>query len=143
MEGDRKEGRAGILAAVSKPIQLAVLVVLIVEGLLAFLLSKAAPKDLTLYVSLMVGVMVLTITAFFILHYQELRLQHRQVIPATGEAESARKSFKWDVFLAAPMAALTFDEFKVDNLRVMEIKRVLEEECNFSSVFYAGANMLT
>ncbi len=81
MEGNPKEGRIGILAAISKPIHLATLVVLVVEGLLVYLLSKAAPKDITLYVSLIVGTLVLTISAVFILQYQELRLKHRQIIP--------------------------------------------------------------
>jgi hypothetical protein len=68
MGKENKESRAGIINAVSKPIQLAALVVLVVEGLLAYLLSKSNAKDITLYVVLMVATLVLTILAvFFIL----------------------------------------------------------------------------
>ena len=141
MEGENKERRPGIINAISNPLQFAVLVVLVVEGLLAFLLSKADPKDIDLYVGLMVGTLVLTITAVFIIQYQEIKLKRAQTIPATGEAESEKNSFKWDVFLAAPMAALSNDDFKTANAKIIEIKRILEVECNFKSVFYAGDNM--
>ena len=142
MEGDTKDNRTGIINAISKPIQLAALVVLVVEGLLAYLLSKAAPANITLYVVLMVGILVLTIIAVFVIQYQEIKLRHVQAIPATGEVESAKKTFKWDVFLAAPMAALSNEDFKIVSGKIMEIKRILEVECNFQSVFYAGNNML-
>jgi hypothetical protein len=142
MGNENKESRAGIINAVSKPIQLAALVVLVVEGLLAYLLSKANAKDITLYVVLMVATLVLTILAVFVIQYQEIRLKHAETIPATGEAESTKKTFKWDVFLAAPMAALTNDDFKKLNAKILEVKRVLEVECNFKSVFYAGDNMV-
>jgi hypothetical protein len=40
------------------------------------------------------------------------------------------------------MAALTNDDFKKLNDKILEVKRVLEVECNFKSVFYAGDNMV-
>lgn len=141
MENENKENRVGIINAISKPIQLAALVVLVVEGLLAYLLSKANANDISLYVGLMVGTLVLTIIAVFVLQYQELKLKHAETIPATGEVESAKKVFKWEVFLAAPMAALSNDDFKTVNSKIIEIKKILEVECNFKSVFYAGDNM--
>lgn len=138
---NEKESRKGIVEAISKPIQLAALVVLVVEGLLAYLLSKADMKDISLYVGLMVGILVLTIVAVFFIHFHEIRLRYTTSIPATGVVESARKSSRWDVFLAAPMAALNNQDFKIFNAKILEIKRLLEVECGFKNVFYAGENM--
>ena len=140
METENKENRSGIINTISKPIQLAALVVLVVEGLLAFLLSKANTNDISLYVGLMVGTLVFTILCVFTIQYQEIKLK-TQTIPATGKAEKKKENYKWDVFLAAPMAALSNDDFKTANEKIKEIKKALEVECNFKHVFYAGANM--
>jgi len=136
MAEENKDSRTGIINAVSKPIQLAALVVLVVEALLAYLLSKANANDITLYVWLMVGTLVLTIMAVFFIQYQEIRLKHAETIPKTGQVESAKKDNSWDVFLAAPMAALSNDEFKSVNAKIIDIKKALQVECNFKKVFY-------
>ena len=141
MAEENKDSRTGIINAVSKPIQLAALVVLVVEALLAYLLSKANANDITLYVWLMVGTLILTIMAVFFIQYQEIRLKHAETIPKTGQVESAKKDNSWDVFLAAPMAALSNEEFKSVNAKIIDIKEALQVECNFKKVFYAGENM--
>jgi nucleoside 2-deoxyribosyltransferase len=141
MPEEKDEGRSKILSAISTPIQLAALIVLVVEGLLAYLLSRAEAGDISLYVSMMVGVLALTIAAVFIIEYKRIKLKESVAIPATGEMESAKKTYKWDVFLAAPMAALSTDSFENSIEKVREIKRVLEEECGFNPIFFAGINM--
>jgi hypothetical protein len=141
MANENKDTRTGIINAISTPIQLAALIVLVVEGLLAFLLSKANANDISLYVGMMVGILVLTIVAVFIVEYRQIKLKQATVIPETGVAESAKKTFMWDVFLAAPMASITDEDFPSANSKIKEIKRILEEECDFKRVFYAGNNM--
>lgn len=143
MSEEKKEDRGGIISVISTPIQLAALIVLVVEALLAFLLSKANPKDISLYVIMMVAVLVLTIIAVFIIEYKRIKIKEANVIPATGTVETTQKNYKWDVFLAAPMAALGDGDFESSTNKIREIKRVLEEECNFQSIFFAGANMKT
>jgi len=136
MSEEKKEGRSGIISVISTPLQLAALIVLVVEGLLAFLLSKAKAENVSLYVILMVGVLVLTIVGIFIIENRRLK-----VIPATGKAEPTQKTYKWDVFLAAPMAALSDNDFESATNKIREIKKMLEEECNFQRIFFAGNNM--
>jgi hypothetical protein len=143
MKEDKKEGRSGIISVISTPIQLAALVVLVVEGLLAFLLGKANPADVSLYVIMMVVVLVITIIAAFFIEYKRLKIKQEDVIPPTGGVESAKKIFTWDVFLAAPMAALGNDDFESATNKIKEIKRILEVECKFQRIFFAGANMKT
>lgn len=140
---DEIESRSGILNAVTNPIKLAALVVLMVEGLLAFLLTKAKPDDISLYVIMMVSVLLITIIAVFIIEYRRIKLKESNVIPPTGIVETPQKTYKWDVFLAAPMAAMANDKFENTLWKENEIKKVLEEECGFSRVFFAGTNMKT
>jgi len=143
MPTEKKESRSSIINAISTPIQLAALIVLVVEGLLAYILTKASNIDSPLYVGLMVGVLVLTIIAVFIIEYKRLKLKESSTIPATGEAESGKKNFTWDVFLAAPLAALSDESFELSLSKMKEIKKILEEDCDFKRVFFAGTNMTT
>ncbi|MEO6135287.1 MAG: hypothetical protein ABIP35_09050 [Ginsengibacter sp.] len=140
---EETESRSSILTAVSTPIRLAALVVLMVEGLLAYLLTKAKPDDILIYTSMMVGVLLVTIIAVLFVEFQNNRIQKSNVIPPLGVAETPQKTYKYDVFLAAPMAGLSDEEFESALKKQNEIKVVLEEECGFSRVFFAGTNMKT
>lgn len=143
MPNENKESRSSVINAISTPIQLAALIVLVVEGLLAYILTKAGNADSSLYVGLMVGVLVLTIVAVFIIEFKRIKLKESNTIPTTGEVESAKKNYTWDVFLAAPLAALSDESFESDLSKMKEIKTILEEECDFKRVFFAGTNMKT
>jgi len=143
MPTEKKESRSSVINAISTPIQLAALIVLVVEGLLAYILTKASNTDSSLYVGLMVGVLILTIVAVFIIEFKRIKLKESNTIPTTGEVESAKKSYTWDVFLAAPLAALSDESFELSLSKMKEIKTILEEECDFKRVFFAGTNMKT
>jgi nucleoside 2-deoxyribosyltransferase len=143
MTEDKNDQRTGIIKAITEPIQLFALIVLVIEGLLAYLLSKAKPEDISLYVWLMVGILVLTIAALVFIETRKLKFKEANLIPRTGEKESSKKNFKWDVFLAAPMAALSNDSFEQSISKVKDIKKALEDECGFKRIFFAGANMST
>ena len=142
MTNEQNESRRGLISAISTPIQFAALIVLVVEGLLAYLLSKAATDDIFIYVTMMVVVLLLTITAAFIIEFKRIKLSEGHMIPATGDPEKL-KNYTWDVFLAAPMAALTDEDFERDLQKIKAIKTALEERCNFKRVFFAGTNMKT
>ena len=86
---------------------------------------------------------VLTIVAVFIIEFKRIKLRESDTIPITGEVESPKKSYTWDVFLAAPLAALSDESFESNLSKMKEIKAILEEECDFKRVFFAGANMKT
>jgi hypothetical protein len=136
MSSSDNNNRAATISAIGKPIQLAALIVLVIEGLLAYLVTKASPADVRLYVCLMLAVLVITFVSIIILEFKR-----PSAIPATGKVEEARKSYTFDVFLAAPMAALSDDNFKSFTTKILEIKKTLEVECGFLRIFYAGNNM--
>ncbi|MFN8133933.1 MAG: hypothetical protein U0Z17_01405 [Bacteroidales bacterium] len=46
--------------------------------------------------------LVLTIVAVFVIEFKRIKLKESDTIPNTGEVESAKKHYTWDVFLAAP-----------------------------------------
>ncbi|MCW3120543.1 MAG: hypothetical protein JWQ38_35 [Flavipsychrobacter sp.] len=135
--------RVPLIRSVSTPLQFATLIVLVVESLLALLLSKAQTDDIPLYVGLMCGILVLLIVSIFILEYKKLKLKSEDIIPDTGKTENQEKTFKYDVFLAAPMAALGSANFKDFNDKVKEIMKILEADCGFPRIFFAGKNMTT
>lgn len=141
MSKEIKDVRSGIISIISTPLQFAALIVLVVEALLGFLLSKAKPDDIALYVIMMVGVLVLTIAAAFFIEYRKIKLKN--AIPDTGTQEVQRKNYTWDVFLAAPMAAMADADFERDLQKIKDIKAALETKCGFSRVFFAGTNMKT
>ena len=140
MSKEENKGRSGLISVISTPMQFAALIVLVVEGLLAFLLSKAAADDISLYVTMMVIILLLTITAVFIIEYRRIKLSEAHMVPATGDTEKM-KNYSWDVFLAAPMRALTDEDFERDLQKIKAIKTALEERCHFKRVFFAGTNM--
>lgn len=144
MTTESTEGREGLLKSLSKPIHIVGLIVLAVEGLLTYLITKAAAQDVRFYICLMVGVLILTLTLYFILEYKKHNLKHTMLVPKPGKAErDDNKNFKYDVFLAAPMAAVGNDSIESVLAATNEIKRLLDVECGFTNVFYAGTNMKT
>ena len=141
MNKEIKDVRGTVINAISTPMQFGALIVLVVEALLAFLLNKAKADDITVYVEMMVGVLILTIVAVFIIEFKRIKLKEAHVIPNIGDTEDQQKNYKWDVFLAAPMAALQDSDFESVTNKIMEIKKVLEDECDFKRIFFAGNNM--
>ena len=61
-----------------------------------------------------------------------------------GKMEPQNKKFGWDVFLAAPMAGIDSDEdFKNEMAKMEMLLKVLEDECNFKKIYFAGKGMKT
>jgi len=144
MTTENIEGRTGILGSLNKPIHLVGLIVLVVEGLLAYLVTRAAANDVKFYVCLMVGLLLVVVMLYFLLEFKKRNQKNTMLVPSPGQVEVVdNKNFRYDVFLAAPMAAVNNDTIEQVLAATNEIKRILEVECDFKSVFYAGANMKT
>jgi hypothetical protein len=88
----------------------------------------------------MVLILAVTIIAAFLVEYRKIRTV---ALPDTGKVERSDKNYQWDVFLAAPMAALPSNDFEYEMKRIKEIKAILEVKFNFRRVFFAGSNMKT
>lgn len=133
--------RKGILAAIDTPIRLAALIVLVVESFLGILLAIARPQDTTLYVILMVVVLLVTIILFFILEAKKIG-KGNITVPEIGNVESQQKEFKYDVFLATAMAGIdSEDDFSKAMGKMEELLTVLDNECGFTRVYFAGRGM--
>jgi hypothetical protein len=146
MAEEKKEGsdRKGILSAIDTPIRLAALVVLIVEGFLGVLLAKAKPEDTKTYVILMVLVLLVTLVMVFILESKRIGSKGNISVPEIGKVESQKKEFKWDVFLAAPMAGInSVPDFTASMTKMEELLKVLDDECNYKRIYFAGKGMKT
>lgn len=132
---------SSIIKSVNTPFQLAIAIALLMNVLLTYLLTKAKPDDVIIYVSMIVGVVLITLIAAFISQSRMNKVKDLNVIPPLGVAEMSQKTYKYDVFLAAPMAGLADDDFESMMKKQDEIKAALEKECGFSRVFFAGSNM--
>lgn len=136
--------RKGVLSAISTPIRFAALIVLVVEVILGVLLAKAKPEDTRLFVILMVAIMALTIIFVFIIEYKKQAMKGNIAVPEIGKVESQQKVFKWDAFLAGPMAGIKSDaDFSVMMPKMEELMKVLEDECDFKRIYFAGKGMKT
>jgi hypothetical protein len=146
MPEEKKDGndRKGIISAIDSPIRLAALIVLVVEALLGTLLTMAKRADLLIYVSMMVGVLLVSIVMTFIIEYKRVGLKGNIAVPQIGTVESQAKDFKWDVFLAAPMAGIkTEEDFTKAMGKMEELMKTLEDECNYKRIYFAGKGMKT
>jgi nucleoside 2-deoxyribosyltransferase len=138
---ESKENRSSIINAVSTPIKLAALIVLVIEAPLIYLLTKVPAQNIVLIIFLMIGILVFTLWGVYKIERAQIALKNAEIIPPTGIAETSKDAYAWDVFLAAPMASLSSDTYKQTTDKIKEIKRALEIECGFQQVFFAGSNL--
>jgi hypothetical protein len=144
MAEENNNDRKGILSAVDSPMRFAALIVLVVEAILGILLAKSNPNDTLTYVSMMVGILLITIIMAFIIEYKKEQSKGSIRVPEIGKVESQKKSFEWDVFLAAPMAGIDSEEdFQLAMMKIEELLTALEKECNYKRVYFAGKGMKT
>jgi hypothetical protein len=135
--------RKGILPLIDTPIKLAALIVLVVEGFLGILLAIAKPEDTTLYVILMVVVLLVTIILVFVLESKKIG-KGSITVPEIGKVESQTKEFKYDVFLAAPMAGINSEDDFTSAMGKMEtLLTTLDDECGYKRIYFAGRGMKT
>ena len=143
-EKKAKDDRKGIIPLIDSYTRLAALIVMVVEVILGVLLAKAKSSDTLIYVSMMVGVLLITIVMAFIIEYKKVGSKGKILVPEIGNVESQDKKFGWDVFLAAPMAGIDSDEdFKNEMAKMETLLKVLEDECNFKKIYFAGKGMKT
>ncbi|MBZ5555607.1 MAG: hypothetical protein LAO21_23115 [Acidobacteriia bacterium] len=134
-QGDR-ESRSSIIREIKTPLAFYSLVVLVAEGILGFLASKATGADFTfLVVGMMVTLLALIGAVAFLAHKSPER-------PGSGPKELEQTPIKHDVFISSPMAAYDEDEkYKRNRTDVLMLVEAFRKECKFKSVVYAGTEI--
>jgi hypothetical protein len=127
------EARTAIISEIRTPLAFFALVVLVAEGILGFLASKAAGSDFTLLVAGMIVTLLALIGVVAFLAYRSPeRLGHD-----TAVLDDA--SPKHDVFLSSPMAAFEDDErYRQNRADVLKLVNAFRKECKFKSILFAG-----
>jgi hypothetical protein len=128
---DNDASRQSLIKEIKTPLAFFSLVVLVTEGILGLLASKATGIDFTI---LVVG-MILTI---FALIGSVAYLSNKQT-STSNSGTTTKHSIKHEVFISSPMAAIQDDEkYRENRKSVMKIVEVFRKCCRFKSVFFAG-----
>lgn len=132
MPTDDVETRGSLLREVKTPLSFFALVVLIAEGLLGYLATKAEGTDITIMVA---GMLLLLLVPVGAVAFHSSRSGRRN-----DEARFADDvPIKHDVFLASPMAAFPDDEnYRKNREDVMKLVDAFRTACQFKSVVFAG-----
>ena len=127
-----KTTREKIFSAVTTPLSLLTLMVLVAEGLLFLLTEKAEGTDFTIIVVGMVLVIPLVLLVLYLRPslFKQNTLPERMVRPI------------YDVFISTPMAAYDDDEkYQRQRLEILRIRDALKDHCKIKKVFYAGVDI--
>jgi hypothetical protein len=135
-ENENTESRTNIINVIKTPLSFGALTLLIIESMLFLLMSGISNElyRLILIILMLIIFIVVVLVVLFV---------NKNTIPKTGEVMNTSGSFKYDVFIAAPMASINGLEFEEFNARIKEIQNLLKTECGFKNVFYAGENIST
>lgn len=137
MDAQRKNNsasRISLIKEIRTPLAFFALTVLVVEGILGFLASKATGMDFTI---LVIGM----ITTLFALIGAVAYLANKSPDRLTGRTPTEIEQFidRHDVFISSPMAAIQDDEkYKENRKNVLKLVEVFRKECKFKSVYFAG-----
>jgi hypothetical protein len=135
--------RSNVLQSTKFSLQLAALVLLMAEVLIASLIVKLDPSNALFGFTLMIVVLVVGIVSLLVIMRQKIEEAEPYIIPYAGNvANASTTKYKYDLFLASPMASLDGKDFAEVNKRVKNIKNIIEIRYNYR-VFYAGSNMKT
>jgi hypothetical protein len=138
-ENDNTKGWKDILSVLDSPLKLFGLVLLIANGLLVLFASRTGNQDSKLlFILCFVGFFVLVVV-FFVLFLRQGRIIE---IPKIGQTESNKKTYKYDFFVAAPMAAInTNEEYQNERSKIIEVIKTIKEVSGFQTCYYAGENI--
>lgn len=138
MSGSTRGPWAGIIEAVTSPLGLFALVILVIEAVLAALAVKAEGLDFTLLIVGLIATMaaVVVIIGFAVRKDPDLLRAPSGVQPVAHPAEE----LQYDAFIAAPMAGFTdaAREYQKSRADVLRLIRVLKVNARARDVFYAG-----
>jgi len=111
---------------------------LVTEGVLAALIRNASVTEhqIALYAMLAMTFLLVGVVAF---------LQYKKVVDREFTLTSPKEAQQivYDVFLSAPMAALSQSGYEVQRNMALEVMETLKRDCGLKSVFFAGESIKT
>ncbi len=141
-QNSNQENRSNILQTITTPIKLAGLFFLVTEALMITLAFKLEPKHAFIAYLAMVVILIITVVGILLVVRQKEKQAEPYIIPYPGNQQDPRANYQYDMFLAAPMAALDGKDFVTVNSMIKNIKKIIEEKYRYK-VFYAGSEMET
>jgi len=153
-EQKQEESRNSIIKVINSPLKFGALALLVTEGILLYLITGISNEGYKhLYIILMIIILIFVIIAVLYANNKEKKEKKLEkdnealidknpnIIPKIGESEFSQKTFKYDVFLTAPMVAIGDSRFKIFNAEIKEIQTLLQKECGFERIYYSGENV--
>jgi hypothetical protein len=137
-----KETRENVLQSITSPLQLGALLLLITESLIAALIFKLNPEDSLLACVSLISVLAIAIIGAIVLIRHKSKNAEPYITPYAGTMANGQGNYRYDIFLASPMAALDGKDFTEVNKIVKNIKKTIENKYGYK-VFYAGSDMET
>jgi hypothetical protein len=126
--------RISLIKEIRTPLAFFALAILVVEGILGFLASKATGIDFTI---LVIGMITILAALIGVVAYLANKSPDRLAGRTPTEVEDIIA--RHDVFISSPMAAMQDDEKYKDNRKdVLKLVEVFHKECKFKSVYFAG-----
>jgi hypothetical protein len=127
-----------IAAAGKSPLGLAALALLVTGALVMWLAPRAAGTDFTIA---LVGSLLLLVIALGLAMLAAVRSAPNPEYVLKTERLQTHGPYEYDVFLSAPMAALSEHDYIEQRDFALEVASVLERDCGLARVFYAGRNI--
>jgi hypothetical protein len=137
---------APIIAAVTTPLGLFALLVLVLESILGVVAMRAANGDFTILVYGMVGALILLLIIFaIVLLVKPGAIAPREPSGATSTPQpSPAVNYEFDAFVSAPMAAAEtekqYEDIRNDVLKVMQ---AIRDYLRMDKIYFAGESIPT
>lgn len=146
LEKNSSEGpREGVIRAVQTPLGFFTLAVLIVEGILGLIATKATGFDFTLLlISMIVLIILLIVIVTVITLKDKSALTRAEANPTEAILAKQHLDTSYDAFISSPMAGFASDDkYKSERIEIKRIVDCLQKECNLPKIFYAGDSILS
>lgn len=137
------EGKSKIINSIKTPLGFFSLLILVTEGILGLLAIKATGTDFTVLLISMLSIIIISILIVTLLAiYRPITLTSKWSLKdfiARSQKMTETEIQEEGVFLSSPMAGFSNDEeFINERAKMLELIELLQKECKFDSVYYAG-----
>lgn len=132
------ERRTSIIAAVKRPLGFFTLIVLVLDALLAALAVRATGQDFAFLLRSAIVLLFTLVALVFLVTWKK-----PQAFEGHPSAERPR-TYQWDVFLAAPMAACADEEsYQRERDSALRVLAALRTHCGYRRIYFAGEHLET
>ncbi|HUP63437.1 MAG TPA: hypothetical protein VNA69_23830 [Thermoanaerobaculia bacterium] len=133
-----RAGWATLIRAVRTPLSFFTLALLVAQAILLSITKRAAGTDFTILLSSTLALTFLLVLAVAWLQYRSQAKREFELV-----ADEKQKTYKYDVFLSVPMAAVGDTLYETYRSAALEIIECLKKQCNMKLIYYAGEQIAT